>query len=137
MQGFHWFLSALSRPFTYKGRARRAEFGWFMLIFNIITIPITLLAADSPFLYYLFILVYIFPSISVTTRRLHDLGFSGWLQIPLNLLELYLFVTPTSVNSMNGLMIMTVIVFAILCYLALKDGERKDNEYGKDPKALV
>ena len=34
----NWFIQALKKTFTYRGRARRAEFGWFNLISFLISL---------------------------------------------------------------------------------------------------
>ncbi|MBN6709753.1 DUF805 domain-containing protein [Haemophilus haemoglobinophilus] len=136
MNGFQWFLHALSHPLTFKGRARRAEYAWFLLAFVVIGIPVELIATEtSMLLSYLFYIIYSLPSISLTTRRLHDLGYSGWLQIPFGLLQAYLYTTPSTKNGVYGLLIMWAIVLFITGYLALADGQRKTNQYGPDPKA--
>ncbi|WP_455476778.1 hypothetical protein [Bartonella sp. B41] len=40
--GFRWFYYALPRIFQWKGRAMRAEYIWFSVIFRLITAPIWL-----------------------------------------------------------------------------------------------
>lgn len=99
------FIQALKRIFTYRGRARRAEFGWFNLIAFLINIALTF----TPFILiglganllekvyrleiistvsvigtiifvipsYLFSIITASVQLSLTCRRLHDLGYSG------------------------------------------------------------
>ncbi|OOF45956.1 DUF805 domain-containing protein [Rodentibacter trehalosifermentans] len=138
MNGFQWFLTALNNTFKFSGRARRAEYAWFSLISIVILLPIEFLAAElSVGAYWFIYIVYMIPSISVTTRRLHDLGYSGWLQIPLGLLNVYLFIQPTTESALIGWSIMSFVVLTIIIYFASKDGQRKDNIYGKDPKGII
>ena len=95
----NWYLSCWTKSFDYKGRASRNEFWHFMLYAcaicmiayiaggfllaaagrflgthaRIITILISQLVS---FVYF----IHVFPVISVQTRRLHDIGKSGWWQ---------------------------------------------------------
>ena len=86
----NYFLYALKNSFNIKGRARRAEFGWFTLICMLISFSLMLiggfadglgfskLASALEIINSLFSLL-IFPaSITIAIRRLHDLGKSGW-----------------------------------------------------------
>lgn len=103
-----WFIKCLKQYADFGGRARRKEYWWFALINFIISIillicwvtPIVKMGFDaaaagiddvdemdiaitmleSPFLYiYLvYYLAVLIPSISVTVRRLHDIGRSGY-----------------------------------------------------------
>ncbi|QRN41286.1 MAG: DUF805 domain-containing protein [Neisseriaceae bacterium] len=139
MNGFQWFLTALNNSFKFSGRARRAEFAWFTLIATIISIPISLLSTGLPKILDLLInIIYLIPSTSVTTRRLHDLGYSGWLQTPFTLLGVYfIFAEPPEAmtnNEVYGYFLIILISLSFLLYLVFKDGQRKDNAYGKDPK---
>ena len=38
----NWFIQALKKTFTYRGRARRAEFGWFNLIAFLINLGLNI-----------------------------------------------------------------------------------------------
>jgi uncharacterized membrane protein YhaH (DUF805 family) len=67
------FGEAISRGFTnyftFSGRASRPEYWWWMLFtFLVSIIPLS-------------ILVTFIPSLAVTSRRLHDIGKSGWWQL--------------------------------------------------------
>lgn len=96
--------NCLRKYATFKGRARRSEYWWFMLFFTIVAIlpmlPIVVLAwldessvidiesGLMPALALLLVLlaglgfialcVLIVPTIAVQIRRLHDIGRSGW-----------------------------------------------------------
>ena len=41
----NWFIQALKKTFTYRGRARRAEFGWFNLISFLISLALIIVPA--------------------------------------------------------------------------------------------
>lgn len=162
----NWFLAALKKGFTYQGRARRREFGWFMLITGIIQIGFSVLSWAAEMLNFaqftqgieivstLFSLALFIPSVNVTTRRLHDLGTSGWWQAGVLLLIIVLgfiavaWLVPLIVVSQElndgmseaiagtiGGLIGGVAPLLFYLFLALKDGQRKTNQYGEDPKA--
>ncbi len=79
-------LSALSGYAVFKGRARRSEFWWFQLFCVLVYVAIlcagTLFVEDE---WTLLVLVLVWlgllvPWISLSVRRLHDVGLSGgWL----------------------------------------------------------
>ena len=72
---------------TFAGRASRSEF-WFMLLWFILIgfavmvgsmmLAVTGLSLVVMLLCWLFSLATIIPSICVSVRRLHDIGYSGW-----------------------------------------------------------
>lgn len=86
----NYFLYALKNSFNIKGRARRAEFGWFTLICMLISFSLMLIGGFaeglrvSKLAYVLDIVnslfsLLVFPAgITIAVRRLHDLGKSGW-----------------------------------------------------------
>ena len=125
---------------NFKGRGRRSEFWWFFLVCGIIIgIFQTIL---SNFLIYIcdndndyffnckieiknnttfyicliaFLLVEIIlsiPLLAASTRRLHDVGYSGWY---------------------NFLILIPIINF-FLCYLWVLDSDMLPNNYGASPK---
>ena len=129
---------------NFKGRARRSEFWWFYLFLVLVSLPLTFLAFIPMFAAFATLdpnangnltdaetsrvvsgvvisyviaiglgLITFFLLLSVWVRRLHDGGYSGhfmWL-------------------SLIGL---TIVPFI----MAILDGQRHENQYGPDPKAL-
>ena len=59
--------------FNFKGRSRRSEFWWWQLFATLV--------GFIPILGGFIGLVLIIPGISLTARRLHDIGKSGWMQL--------------------------------------------------------
>ncbi|NML48402.1 DUF805 domain-containing protein [Ramlibacter sp. G-1-2-2] len=63
---------------TFSGRATRPEFWWFVLFQMIVLVVAGML---GKFAYCLAVAALFVPAIAVGTRRLHDIGKSGWFQL--------------------------------------------------------
>lgn len=157
----NWCLFALKRSFNFTDRARRREYGWFYLINILIAIILNILvgvcfaiglenvANGLTILLYLYQFAIFIPSISVTTRRLHDLGWSGWWQLlPYVIVIILSIATVFSLDQELGsisdveysLYFLTLAsigcIWIFILFLMLKDGQRFTNKYGEDPKAV-
>ncbi|MBS8265671.1 DUF805 domain-containing protein [Mesobacillus boroniphilus] len=116
-----WYLEAIKNYVNFQGRARRKEY-WLFNFFNLLILGILYLvgsAMESVFLFVIILIYYFFmfiPSLSVTVRRLHDIGYSGWFVL-INLIPL-----------IGG-----TILFIFTCL----DSQANDNKYGPNPKVLV
>lgn len=76
--GFVQAVSAFfSNYFNFSGRASRSEFWWAILFMFIVSILVSFI----PLLDVAWTLGSFFPSISLATRRLHDINRSGWFQL--------------------------------------------------------
>ena len=76
------FVESLRNCLTIKycstrGRASRSEYWWFILFSTVLTGVFE----NVPVIGWLVSLAIILPSICVTSRRLHDIGWSGWWQV--------------------------------------------------------
>lgn len=110
-----WYKKVILENYAnFNGRARRAEYWWFMLgnfILGIIAmiidgvIGIALMGPYGPF-YSILLLATIIPSIAVAVRRMHDVGKSGWF----------------------------ILIPIYNLILAFTEGDRGQNEYGPDSK---
>ena len=71
---------AFRNYFTFSGRSRRSEYWWFFLLTQIVSI-----IGNIPIVGWIIGIIgglaVIIPGISITTRRLHDIGRSGWWQL--------------------------------------------------------
>lgn len=117
-----YFISAIRQYAVFKGRTRRKEFWYFYLISFVISLALAFLdnrmGTFNPEMgggllggvYGIFIFL---PSLSLTVRRIHDSGYSGY----------WAFI----------LLIPIIGVLAIL-FFALMDSKPGSNEYGISPK---
>ena len=92
--------SGFKKYFSGRGRANRVEF-WMWWLFVLIATAFVVVG-------WLMLPVLVIPTISVTVRRLHDVGKSGW-------------------NVLLGLI--PVVNFYII-YLLARRGDKGDNRYG-------
>jgi uncharacterized membrane protein YhaH (DUF805 family) len=111
-----------------NGRARRAEYWWFVL-FEIIVVVIAAIldvglfgvnyedVPNAPVFTLICILGLVCPAISVTARRFHDVGLNGWLVLVGYVLSL--------------IWIGSIFIFVV----SLLPGQPRDNQYGPNPKA--
>lgn len=106
---------------TFEGRARRSEF-WYFCLFCLLVGVVTLYIDISVLGYTIeeeytplntlaYLAVFI-PSISVTARRLHDIGKSGWWML----------------LALTGIGIILLIVWYAT------EGEKKKNRFGSPIK---
>jgi uncharacterized membrane protein YhaH (DUF805 family) len=120
-----WYLEVLKKYAVFSGRARRAEY-WYFVLFNIIVAVVlslidTLLGTFNfmqgvGLLSGLYALAVLIPTLAVTVRRLHDIDRSGWW-IFINLIPL--------------------IGFIVLLVFAVTDGTPGSNRYGPNPKGAT
>ncbi len=123
----HWYLTVLKNYAVFKGRARRKEFWFFILIDTVIYTLLSIVDIVSDVIIYgewssetsvgfastCYVLLTLIPRIALTVRRLHDTGKSGfWL--------FSLLVPPVG--------IIVLFVFSLL------DSDSGDNKYGQNPK---
>lgn len=122
----NYFLNALGKYAVFSGRARRSEYWFFVLFTCLIAIALAALgfyvakAAGGPptlaeYLVDFFSLVIFIPSLSVSVRRLHDIGMSGWWVL-LNLIPLG-----------------SLVLLVLFC----QDSQSGDNAYGPNPKEVA
>jgi len=125
----NWYFKAFKNYFNFKGRARRKEF-WLFILFQLIVLFIIYLIQfflfyeffdeiekkyDAYILLEGFILISIIPFFSITFRRLHDTGKSGFWIIALFL---------------------PIICLFPIAYLIMK-GNEGTNRFGESPKKVI
>lgn len=111
--------SVFKKYFEFDGRARRKEF-WYFYLFSLIVslfivyiLGIFLSERTVTVLDGLFSLVVLIPTLSLTWRRLHDIGKSG---------------------ASFFLVLIPIVGIIILIVRWAKDGTVGENKYGPDPK---
>ena len=123
MTPIDWATRPLKKYADFTGRAPRAEYWWFVLLymvgFVVATIIDSVLGLDAMALTYgpvtiLFALAILVPSLAVGARRLHDTDRSGW----------WLLI---------GLIPLIGAIVLLVFFVA--EGTRGSNQYGEDPYA--
>ena len=102
--------ACLTKYADFNGRAARPEFWWFMLAQFVVGVILNLV---SPMLGGLFSLAMLVPSLAAGSRRLHDIGKTGWLQL---------------------LALIPLVGWVILIYWAAQPGDPAANQYGTPPE---
>lgn len=112
--------SVLYNYLNFSGRARRSEYWYWTLAIFLFSIAMAYLWTGSrrifgcyPSMTQIYTIAISFLSLSVTIRRLHDIGKSGWWYV----LYFIPFVGP-------------IILFILLC----QDSELGLNQWGNNPK---
>ena len=135
------FGEAISRGFTnyfnFNSRATRAEYWWWILF--------TSLVGSIPIVNWVSWIVFLIPNISLTTRRLHDIGKDGWWQVKIGLLftapvlfMIIAFFLPLPqwifwVAITISMLIILILAVWWIVWLA-RQGDTGPNKYGPDPR---
>lgn len=118
-----WFIKCFKQYFDFKGRARRKEYWMFNLFCFIFSILLEIVGfqlgmlVGSYVLYQVltwgFVIIGVIPSISVSFRRLHDIGKSAWWLL---------------------LCLLPIIGWIWLIVWACFDSQKGENKWGPNPK---
>ena len=110
--------------FNFSGRATRAEFWWVYLALTLIAIV--------PILGSFINLIALIGFISLTSRRLQDVGFSGWYQVvPYSVLSLSIGMSLAEIFSTPLAILISVIVLITFIVFLAKPSIDEDNQWGK------
>ncbi len=106
--------TCLSKYATFQGRASRSEYWWFYLFTVLLGWGATMVGAvtmedGGDMLSVLVGLAFALPTFAAGSRRLHDIGRSGWWQ----------------------LLILTIIGVIVLIIWFATDSEKAANKYGE------
>lgn len=141
----------IDKRLDFLSRSRRSEFWWVQLAYVFVTIIAVTIDYGvlgytpdnviSPFILLLEIVTLV-PMAALTARRLHDVGLTGWAQLPLYLT--YIGYIPgfdgfifDGFERGGAALVLTVLYWAYfgwLLYNLIKDGDRWGNKYGSSPK---
>ncbi len=110
-----FFLRAYRNYVNFEGRDTRQQYWMFYLFYIIAYIILSILdniIGTGGVLGGIFALGTLLPGIAITTRRLHDIGKSGWWQL---------------------LVLIPLVGAIVLIIFLAKKGMMGDNQFGKDP----
>ena len=120
----NWYLKVLKENYAnFSGRAQRAEYWWYALINSIVITVIhyvdlligtTMDWQQLGIIGAIYALAVIIPGLAVSTRRLHDIGKSGWLLL----------------LALTGIGIIPLFLWHV------SDSTPGDNQYGPNPKGI-
>jgi uncharacterized membrane protein YhaH (DUF805 family) len=118
-----YYLLVFKRWLDFQGRSRRSEYWYFSLANFIVAIVLSVLEGvlqidgdefGSGPLSLIYSLVTLIPGLSVSFRRLHDVGRSAWWLL---------------------LVFIPIIGWGFLLYWCVKDSDPVRNDYGPNPKS--
>ena len=136
--GFRLFYSNLNKIFKYQDRADCIEYASFVTIMTSVSLlfdVIFSILSNMPFIIDVLVsLLFKLSTISVTTRRLHDLGYSGWLQAPIIIIGMYTNSAGLINSNYFGAIFILFILILFQLFLMFKQGKQVDNQYGKTIK---
>jgi len=127
-----------------KGRARRAEYWWWVLfsfIVSLVAIAIDVAMSgfnsytsmpNTQYVYGAASLALLAPSISVLSRRFHDVGLSGWLVAAFVGAYVLGSLLAAQMNPLGGLL--TLVAGLGVLVIALIPSRPGANKYGPNPK---
>ena len=142
-----WFIKCLKNYATFKGRARRAEY-WYFVLFQFLTIFAAAIVGalfgpvGSVALYSLCALGLLIPSLAVAVRRLHDINRSGKLilyiyggMLALSIVvSILCFAIPAAAAVLYALLGIASLAAGIyMLVLFVSPGTKGENIYGPDP----
>lgn len=151
--------TVLSKLTDFKGRARRSELWWFWLLYAVVSILINLLLSGTQIISSIVSIILLLSIFSVTVRRLHDRGHSGWwvaasiiINIVYNIymstsgyLEALSTINPDpdiAVKLMSDPVIITSILLLFVINISIfvfcvMDSKPEENKYGQSPKYIT
>ena len=109
--------SGIGKSFSFRGRASRSEYWWWILasvLFQIICAIIALLGNIG--IAAIFPVLLIPPTTTVIVRRLHDVEKSGWFFL---------------------IVLIPIVGILYLIYLFIQEGNVSENIYGSVPKNIL
>ena len=142
-------LLPLKKYAQFSGRSTKAEYWWFTFAFVVMGFVADgidlVLGSEVGLLGLMFTLGFFVPTLSVTVRRLHDIGYSGlWLLVVIAPAAVFGFQTtyaaldqkfnevePTS-SSLVSISAFVIACLILMICMALP-GKKGGNDYGSDP----
>lgn len=152
--------TCLRKYFDFTGRARRSEYWWFLVFYVLVRCLCGFLEGFFmlPHIGDAVSLLLVVPSYAVLTRRLHDVGYSGWWVLAVFVLECAMLVVAAMTGKITWLQLLTnngidamfqiynvssltwvmsaamVLLNLFMLVLSLVDSFQGVNKYGDSPK---
>ncbi|WP_291439145.1 DUF805 domain-containing protein [Desulfovibrio sp.] len=132
-------ICLLQKYCDFRGRARRAEFWWFVLFGGIVNIGLGMMTNAAPqegvLAARVVTAVLLLPHFAVTARRLHDANLSGWMQVvPVSLALLGGAAVHLDFGTSAYMCIMLAGLSGLwLIILYARPGTAGANRFGPDP----
>lgn len=137
---------------TFSGRASRSEYWWFILIYVVGALIVSI--TGSGILYGIYVLAMLVPVTAAGFRRLQDTGRPGWyILIPVGLGLLSMVLTPmmtpavgpggemARMPGMGGMGLMAVLgivqlgLLVLFIYWLTRPSQPEANDYGPPPES--
>ena len=139
------FVNVIGKYIVFSGRASRSEFWWYFLVmsiancFFIVAGQVKDLQAVTlyPTSYLAFHALTVCPTMAVTIRRLHDVGFSAWRMLgyaPLILSTIWAVMSDSHLAIAGAAYLIGLICYVTMIVHATLRGASGDNKYGPAPK---
>ena len=128
------------KAFNFRSRSSRSEY-WYVFLAQIL---LSLLVQFTPSFVLLNLslsvisILILLPQFSLTARRFHDVGMSGWWQLCFPVALLLMSVTLYFDSTFGFVFVgpLSGALFIVFVYLMCKEGDIRDNKYGSDPLAV-
>lgn len=105
----NFVATVTQKYFCFTGRTGRKTFWQYILVYIIASIILNIIPGVGKYLSGIWSLALLCPSLGITTRRLHDVGKSGWLQL---------------------LALIPVIGGLLVLFFCIPEGSSEENQYG-------
>jgi len=131
---FNCWSEAIKRFFDIKGRTTRYEFWAFQTVSLFIFILAALfgfILGSYKIIFEIYALYFLAPATTVSVRRLHDIGLSGWWTVPALAFAIIMLVCWEMNTDFVVLPVFLLLSYmSYLYYILGEDGCLQDNAYG-------
>ena len=104
------FITVVTQKyFCFEGRTSRKSFWQYILVYIIVSAILNVVPGIGKYLYAVWFLALLCPTLGITARRLHDTGRTGWIQL---------------------LALIPVVGGLIVLFLCIPEGSSEANQYG-------
>ena len=132
-----YWIECYKKYATFSGRARRKDYVFFMLFNALIFMGVGIIAdiiqpGSGKHLISILQLVSLLPGLAVFFRRMHDIGKSGLIIIPVFIFS-FSWIVGNPIGNILAI-IAFVVGLAVGAMALCRKGDVGENKYGSDPK---